>query len=420
MYREIKKCRICGNEDLVPVLDLGNQHLTGIFPKSKNERTTAGPLELVKCCAARGANRCGLLQLRHSYLHEEIYGMHYGYRSGLNRSMVDHLHGKVKEILASGVLQKNDLILDIGSNDGTLLRFYPPEEFTLAGIDPTCEKFGEFYPDHVVRIANFFGSDIVKKHFGAKKAKLVTSISMFYDLESPLDFMREVCDVLADDGLWIFEQSYMPTMLQMNAYDTVCHEHLAYYALKQILWMAERVGFKIVHVAFNAVNGGSFSVTMAKKSSKHREGSIRIGEILKQEDSLGLDGIDPFSHFRKRVHRHREELIRFMENKKREKKTVFGYGASTKGNVILQFCGLTEEHLPCIAEINPDKFRCFTPGTKIPIIPEEEARAMTPDYFMVLPWHFKDSIVEREETYLRNGGGLIMPLPEIDIVNPFR
>jgi len=334
--------------------------------------------------------------------------------------MVDHLRGKVEAIIAAGVLQKGDLILDIGSNDGTLLRFYPPQGFTLAGIDPTCEKFGVFYPDHVIRIANFFGSAVVKKHFGAKKAKIVTSISMFYDLESPLDFMHEVYDVLADDGLWIFEQSYMPTMLQMNAYDTVCHEHLEYYALKQVLWMADRVGLKIVRVAFNTVNGGSFSVTMAKKSSSHAEDTTRIGEILKQESALGLDGITPFSRFRKGVHRHREDLIRFMENKEREKKTVFGYGASTKGNVILQFCGLTEGHLPCIAEINPDKFGCFTPGTRIPIIPEEEARALKPDYFMVLPWHFRDNIVEREEAYLRNGGGLIMPLPKIDIVNPFR
>jgi hypothetical protein len=413
MYSEIKKCRICGNKDLIPVLQLGNQYLTGVFPKSKDENITSGPLELVKC----HQDGCGLLQLRHSYILEEIYGNNYGYRSGLNQSMVNHLHNKVSALLEKIILKKDDLIIDIGSNDSTLLQNYPRNGYILVGIDPTSNKFKSFYPDHIINIPDFFSADIVRNNFGQKKAKIITSISMFYDLESPMDFMGGVYEVLDDDGMWVIEQSYMPTMLELNAYDTVCHEHLEYYALKQIKWMADRVGFKIIDIEFNNVNGGSFSVTMAKKSSPYKENTLLIQEILHREKERGLDGLLPYEEFKKRVYRHRDDLIRFMEQKRIGGKMILGYGASTKGNVILQFCGLTEKHIPFIAEVNSDKFGCFTPGTLIPIISENQARAMKPDYFMVLPWHFKAGILEREKEYLNGGGMLIMPLPQIEIVD---
>jgi hypothetical protein len=394
---------------------LGNQYLTGVFPRSINEQVTSGPLELIKCEEADSLNSCGLLQLRHSYDIGEMYGENYGYRSGLNKSMVNHLQEIVKKIQGSIELRRGDLILDIGSNDSTLLQAYPKNDLILVGIDPTGKKFKDFYPEYIKLIPDFFSSDIVKEHFGSKKAKVITSIAMFYDLESPVEFMRQIYDILADDGIWILEQSYMPMMLEMNAYDTICHEHLEYYGLKQIKWMTDRVGFKIIDVEMNHVNGGSFLVKVAKSDSLFREAAFPVQKILMQEHDRGLNSLKPYEDFKKRVYRHREEFVRFIQEIKSKNKEILGYGASTKGNVILQFCNLTKNDIPFIAEVNQDKFGCYTPGTLIPIISEESAKAMRPDYFMVLPWHFMENILGKERDYLKSGGKLLFPLPSVQV-----
>lgn len=416
MYTEIKKCRICRNSDLISIINLGNQYLTGVFPKSRKESITSGPLELVKCQEVKYGKTCGLVQLRHSYNLNEMYGMNYGYRSGINKSMKDHLHGKVKKILNKIPLIPGDMVIDIGSNDGTLMNVYPQKGLILVGIDPTGIKFKECYSNHITLISDFFSASAVRNIFGEKKAKVITSIAMFYDLEFPMDFMNNIYQVLSDDGIWVFEQSYMPAMLEMNAYDTVCHEHLEYYSLKQIKWMTDRVGFKIIDVEFNNINGGSFSVTVAKSNSSYNENVSMVGKILLEENNKGLDKVKLYKDFERRVYRQRDDLILFIQKMKSENKKVFGYGASTKGNVILQFCRLTEKDIHFIAEVNQDKFGCFTPGTFIPIIPEERARSMKPDYFMVLPWHFKDNIINREQNYLMSGGKLFFPLPQAEIV----
>ncbi len=415
MIKEVKKCRICGNDDLVPVIDLGKQALTGIFPREKNQSLTTGPLELVKCQEGNDKS-CGLLQLRHSYEANELYGDHYGYRSSLNRSMVKHLEGIATKIVERTLIAPNDIILDIGSNDSTLLQSYPRGMGKPVGMDPAGSKFKKYYPAHVGLISDFFSAKSFRQHFGTKKAKVVTSVAMFYDLEAPMDFMAQVYDILSDDGLWVFEQSYMPTMLKMTAYDTICHEHFEYYALKQLKWMAERVGFKIVDIEFNATNGGSFQVTVAKKAnaqfSEHKE---LVARILKEEKDAGLYELKPYKTFAEKVKTRRDELIYFVRQAKSQSKKIFGYGASTKGNVILQYCGFSGNDILCIGEVNEDKFGCFTPGTNIPIIPEAEAKKMAPDYFLVLPWHFKDNILSREKFYLESGGALVFPLPAIEI-----
>ena len=271
MIKKISHCRVCGNAVLAPMLDLGEQVLTGVFPRNKRASVTSGPLRLVKCTG--GDHVCGLLQLEHTYDLAEMYGLNYGYRSGLNASMVAHLRRKVDRIRANVELTPGDLVVDIGSNDSTTLQAYPDSGLTLVGIDPTGVKFHSFYPPHVQLISEFFSAALIKDRFQDRKARVVTSFSMFYDLEDPLAFMRDVHDVLADDGIWVFEQSYMPTMLATNSFDTVCHEHLEYYALRQIKWMADRVGFRIVDVEFNDVNGGSFSVTVRKRGSDGRTSS---------------------------------------------------------------------------------------------------------------------------------------------------
>jgi len=415
MHREISKCRICGNRDLSPILNLGEQSLTGLFPKSRNDRLTAGPLELVKCLESKANDVCGLVQLRHSYNVGEMYGDNYGYRSGLNSSMVVHLNDVVDKALKLTDLEQDDLIIDIGSNDGTLLNAYPQSRYTYVGIDPTAEKFRKYYRADIIIISDFFSAATVTKTFGKKKAKIVTSIAMFYDLEDPLGFVRNVHDIMDDEGIWVFEQSYMPLMLERNAYDTVCHEHLEYYGLRQVKWLLDRAGMKIVDIEVNDVNGGSFKITAAKARSLKKECSDILRPLHENENIYR--NLAPFRLFEKNVRKHRKQLIFFLKRLCRENRTVLGYGASTKGNVILQYCGLTEKEIPYIAEVNEDKFGAFTPKTLIPIISEKEAKAMKPDYFLVLPWHFKENILQREKDTLESGAGFIFPLPDIEIIS---
>ncbi|OFZ53973.1 MAG: methyltransferase [Bdellovibrionales bacterium RIFOXYC1_FULL_54_43] len=416
MYQSITQCRICGNRNLKTVLDLGNQALTGIFPETKTRNVGLMPLELVKCMEQPGKDHCGLLQLKHTGNLSEFYGKDYGYRSGLNKSMVLHLQGKVKKILDQVKLGRGDLVIDIGSNDSTTLQAYPKDGPTLVGIDPTGVKFSKFYPPHIRLIPDFFSAENVTKHFGSQRAKIITSFSMFYDLEDPLAFMRQISEVLANDGIWVFEQSYMPTMLERNSYDTICHEHLEYYALHQIRWMTERLGLMILDVEFNDINGGSFSISVAKKGAPFKINEKQVNEILAREKELGLHTLRPYEEFKARVYHHREELLEFIRKANASGKKVFGYGASTKGNVLLQFCDIRENDVPCIAEVNPDKFGCFTPGTLIPIVSEAEAKKMKPEYFLVLPWHFRENILGREQDYLNSGGKFLFPLPKIDVV----
>ena len=386
MYRECQACRICGNTKLVLVLDLGDQMLTGVFPRSLDQSVTKGPLQLVKCFGQEGC--CGLLQLAHSYDLGEMYGENYGYRSGLNSSMVTHLKSKVARIQKLVTLNAGDLIVDIGSNDSTTLQAYGDCGMTLVGVDPTGTKFAEYYPDHVDLIPDFFSAQLVRERFPERKAKVVTSFSMFYDLEAPLAFMREVYEILADDGLWVFEQSYMPLMLETNSYDTVCHEHLEFYALRQIQWMAERVGFFIVDVEFNDVNGGSFSVSV-RKAAEGETIEPLVQSILDREDAADLNTLEPYRAFAVRVAQSRTELLEFLEDAQSEGKTVAAIGASTKGNVLLQYCGFTAEEIKSVGEVNPEKYGAFTPGNFIPIVPEDALLETCPDYLLILPWHFR-------------------------------
>jgi len=410
MFKVIEKCRICGCADLVSVMNIGNQFLTGVFPRSENQVVTGGPVELVKCMDAKG---CGLVQLRQSYDLSEMYGMNYGYRSGLNASMVKHLNNKVDKILSLNILQANDLVIDIGSNDATTLKAFPAGLYDLVGVDPTGIKFASYYPSNIKLISDFFSESIVNKSLNGKKAKVITSFSMFYDLESPVDFAIEIEKVLADDGVWIFEQSYLPTMLETNSFDTICHEHLEFYALKQISWIAEKAGLKILDVEFNDINGGSFSIVAAKKNSNHFVNQELIDKILFGEKKMGLDGIEVFSLFKDRVKSAGKELVDFLKQAKEDGKKVCGLGASTKGNVLLQYFGIDSSLLNAIGEVNEDKFGAYTPGTLIPLKSEEEILLSNPDYLLVLPWHFRGFF---ESSPKLKGRTLVFPLPKFEIV----
>ena len=399
-----------GGSNLVSVLNLGMQALTGVFPKNPHETIGKGPLELV------WSPQSGLLQLKHSFQPSEMYGENYGYRSGLNQSMVDHLTNKVHQLERLVRLSDGDTVLDIGSNDCTLLKAYEKKGVERIGIDPTGNKFKAYYPSDVKLVPDFFSAASYLS-VTQRPAKIITSIAMFYDLDLPINFAREVASVLAHDGIWHFEQSYMPSMLRLNSYDTICHEHLEYYSLQVVERILEAADMKIVDVAMNNVNGGSFAVTAAKVANTSIGTNRAVIEwMLGQEDRMGLSSPKPFRDFEERVYRHRDDLTRLIRSLTAGGKKILGYGASTKGNVVLQFCGFGPSDIPAIAEVNPEKFGRVTPGSHIPIVSEEEAKAMKPDYFLVLPWHFKDGILRREKEYLASGGKFIFPFPEIEIV----
>lgn len=410
IYKEITECRICGNKNLENILDLGVQAMTGIFPNPW-ENIESGPLALVKC---KWDNCCGLLQLKHNYDLEIMYWDDYGYRSWLNQWMVKHLEWIVQKIKSIKKLNPWDLIIDIASNDGVLLKAYWDNWFELLWVDPTSEKFAEYHPAYMDSISDFFSANVVRVKT-AKKAKVITSISMFYDLPKPMEFVKDIKEILDDDGIRFLEQSYMPTMIDVVSYDTACHEHLEYYSLKQIKWMVDKVWMKIIDVELNDVNWWSFQVTVAKDINIPANEEA-IDKLLKYEEEWWYSSGEIFKEFKGNIEIHKKAVLDFFEKTKQENKTVIWYGASTKWNVTLQYCWITKEMLPYIAEVNDYKFGRTTPGTKIPIISEKDAKNMNPDYYFVLPWHFKKWILEREQEFLNNWWKIVFPLPKLEIV----
>lgn len=404
-------CRVCGNRELLPLLDLGLQALTGIFPRTDSESIPEVPLELVKC----SPSGCGLVQLRHTADLSLMYHEGYGYRSGIRPFMVNHLAAKAAAVSRRVALGPGDLVLDIGSNDGTLLKAYD-SGVTRVGIDPLSARFSACYPYDAEVISDFFSKEAFTTRFGTRRAMAITSVAMLYDLPQPMAFMQDVHDVLADDGVWLIEQSYLPAALDHSAYDVICHEHLEYYTLQQIEWMAERVGLAVIEAEINSTYGGSLCAILARTDSRHQADHAGIGRIRASEAAAGLDTLAPYQKFARRAYERRDQLREFLDFSKKKGLLTLGYGASTKGNVILQFCGIGPEDLPCIGEVNQDKHGCFTPGTAIPIGSELEAMNMHPDQLLVLPWIHRQGFLEREESYLAGGGRMVFPLPEIDVV----
>jgi NDP-4-keto-2,6-dideoxyhexose 3-C-methyltransferase len=406
----VEQCRVCGGAELTSVLSLGSQALTGVFPKSRSQEVSSGPVDLVKCTSPQG---CGLTQLKQSYDASEMYGENYGYRSGLNASMVQHLQDKVRKILAMDVLEDSDLIVDIGSNDATTLRAYPQGKYQLVGVDPSGLKFRQYYPEEIRLIPTFFSAKAIDSVLGGKKAKVITSFSMFYDLENPSQFAAEIASSLDRDGVWILEQSYLPTMLERNSFDTVCHEHLEFYCLSQIRWIVESVGLRIVDVEFNDVNGGSSSIVVSRADSVRHRPSPRVAEVLEMEATAKPDSIEAFRQFRERIAQARADLRTFLVEEKKKGCRVAGLGASTKGNVLLQYFDIGPDLLFAIGDVNQDKFGAFTPGTRIPIVSESEILATNPDYLLVLPWHFRPFFLGNPKF---KGRKLVFPLPRLEVV----
>ncbi len=410
MYKEVHQCRICGNKNLIPIIDLGEHHLTSLFPRTKSTPIPLAPLTLIKCSGNTG---CGFVQLKHTVEPKYLYTDNYGYRSGLNITIVNHLKEAFKYLTTIVSLKDKDLIIDIGSNDGTFLNFFE-QKYDLLGIDPLIKKFENCYTEGTHLISDFFTEDTIHSYLKNRRAKIITSFSMFYDVDNPLAFMKTITESLANNGVWLLEQNYLPTMLKQTAYDTICHEHIGYYCLKQIQWMADKVDLKVVDVFLTDLNGGSFSVTLAHKSSSLEVATKKIENFVKNEEEFFNDAslISSFTH---RVAQHKIDMKQLLKELKHQNKKVVGFGASTKGNVILQYCQVTPEELTCIVEVNEEKFDMLTPGTHIPIVSQEKLKDLNPDYILVLPWHLKNFILKEGARLFPPKASIIFTLPNIEI-----
>jgi len=414
IYR--KTCRVCGSSALTKVIDLGEQYLQGSFIKQGREIPPMRkiPTLLVRCNPTEDESACGLLQMALTVPPEILYSS-YWYASGTNQTMRDHLRGIAEE--AAAIIDKPDAcVLDIGCNDGTLLSYYP-RNFTKFGIDPS-DATQDITGDIRV-IQSVFPSEELTQAIGAKKLDVITAIAMFYDLENPVSFVRQIKHNLAPQGLWIFEMSYMPSMLKMNSYDTICHEHLEYYSAAVLEHILQKCDMKIIKVSLNDINGGSIRCYATHTSNfafKKQEDVQSLRKLQREEFDMELDTDKPYRNFQERVDTHKKELSTLLRQLRGEGKKIHIYGASTKGNTILQFCGIDHTIIDYAAERNPRKYGAQTLGTNIPIISEEESRAMQPDYYLVLPWHFKTEFLVRERETLDRGIGMIFPLPTVEII----
>jgi NDP-4-keto-2,6-dideoxyhexose 3-C-methyltransferase len=407
----IHQCRICGNTRLVPIISLGNQALTGIFPGADQPDPALAPLELVACDLAT-PDACGLVQLKHNIALETMFGDGYGYRSSVTQTMRDHLGAKVRDLMALTAIKPGQAVLDIGCNDGTLLGNYPIN-ILRHGIDPSSGQFAQTYPSDIKLAVNFFSGDRVRAAFGPDiKFQIITSIAMFYDVPDPLGFMKDIRSLLTPEGVWETEQAYLAAMIDALTYDTICHEHVSYYGFRQFEWLASRAGLKIIQATTNNINGGSFRLVLARDDSPHAVDEAALNALRTHESRFWQPG--SFDEFAAAIVQHRQIVQDFFVRHRGQK--ILGYGASTKGNVLLQYAGISITDMPAILERDPRKFGRVTPGTRIPIISEADGRAQTPDFLFVLPWHFRDEMIVREADFLAGGGKLIFPLPKFEIV----
>lgn len=392
----ILKCRICNHTELEPLLDLGNQKIANGFHDC-SEAQIGAPLNLVRCPA------CGLVQLEHSVDTNLMYKK-YWYRSGINQTMRDHLKSAVDKIMSLGVLKDGDIVIDIGCNDGTLLSYYP-DNVVKIGVDPS-----NIHPENCIHINDYFTYDNVKAALNGKKAKVISSIAMFYDLNDPKAFVRDVRNSLADDGLWVLEMSYLPRMISNAAYDSICHEHVTYYSMTTFLSALQGTDFNVVHADVNNINGGSIRIVCTVGGNRSKD----IEDIVAGEDEAGYSQPEIYNDFVRRVTSSREDLVSFLANEKGKK--IYGYGASTKGQIVLQYCNLDAGSMVAIAERNPSKYGLYTPGTNIRICPEQEMRDANPDYLLIFPWYFFEEFKGREAALHDAGCKFILPLPNFSIV----
>ena len=408
----ITECRSCGSTDLTPILSLGLQYPSNFIElNSIPDKKEKIPLELIFC----EKKDCGLLQLKHTASRESLY-KEYWFRSGLNEKMVDALKDITKSVEKRISLSENDIVLDIGCNDGTLLRSYQ-SKVRLVGFEPASNLMNEASKDTDLIINNFFSFFEFVQHFPNERIKAITSIAMFYDLEDPNSFVSDIVNCLDQDGIWVIQMAYLIPMLELNAFDNIVHEHLEYWSLKSVKRLLEEYGLEIFDVELNDVYGGSFRIFVKTKKNGKINIQNSVDEFLKKEDEFGLEKKETYLDFANRVNSLKNKLNDFIKEEISNGKSIYAYGASTKGNTLLQFYNLNNKLISKAADRDSKKFGKMTIGSNIPIISEEQARDEKPDYFLVLPWHLVDFFKERENAFLKNGGKFIVPLPDFKIIS---
>lgn len=411
-------CRVCGSS-LDTILSLGNQYVSSFLAPEQPDGPQA-PLELALC------QQCRLLQLRHTVPGETMY-QEYWYRSGTNQTMRNALADISNAAAKLISLKAGDSVLDIGCNDGTLLGSYTVPGLRRIGFDPAQNLAGLSREKADKVVVGFFDADrfLADPDLRDLRPKVVTSIAMFYDLEDPQKFVADIRRIMHPDGVWIVQMSYLPLMLKQNDFGNICHEHLEYYSLQSLEYLLHLHGFTIVDAQLNDVNGGSIRAFIRNRAANQsafgdeayrKEGADRVSTLRESEAELGLDHATPYLEFAERVQGIKRQVQDFVKDQVGRKKKVFVYGASTKGNVMLQYFGLDHSVINAAAERNPDKWGKVTVGTRIPIISEAEARAANPDYFLVLPWHFIEEFKMRERDYLSSTGKFIVPLPQFVLI----
>jgi C-methyltransferase-like protein/methyltransferase family protein/putative zinc binding protein len=411
-------CRVCGSPHLESVVSLGNQFIAGAFaePDGRQPVDRAIPLELVRCDMTRDQDTCCLIQTRHTVPGTILYHS-YWYRSGVNRTMTLNLHEIARQAEEFVGLRPGDLVVDIGCNDGTLFDGYQAEQLRYLGFDPSdVSRYAAEKGYDVVR--DFYSCPQLRRRYPDRKAKVITTIAMFYDLEDPRAFVADVSTALADNGVWVMELHYLPTMLEMNAFDVIVHEHLEYYSLAVIERLLGEAGLQVVRAELNDVNGGSIRLFCGHQGhlAMLPDHDRALQSLRIREFELALDSPEPYAAFKRNIERVRDDLVSICSQVNDSGKTIHVYGASTKGNTILQYAGLDSTILECAADRNPDKWGSETIGTHIPIVSEEESRTKMPDYYLALPWHFLPEFVEREREFLDRGGRFIVPLPEVRMI----
>lgn len=417
--REIKKretCRVSGEKTL-PLFSLGNLYLSDFIERDQTPQYVPVELEM------RLAPRSGVVQLAHTVPGDIMYRK-YWYKSGTNATMTNELMHIAKKAQDLMHLKLGDIFLDIGCNDGTLLSFVE-KHIVRIGFDPNDFKVESIKHANIIVNNYFTFKEYQKTKHGHKKAKVITSIAMFYDLEDPNAFVRDIKNTLDKNGLWIIQMSYLPLMLKQLAFDNICHEHLEYYSLTALKYLLDKHGMKIVDCELNDVNGGSFRIYIRHQDSDpatfatapHRDvAEMRVASVLEYEKKLGLNKKKIYMDFWKEIQKLREETVNLIKREKKKGKKIWGYGASTKGNTLLQWFGLDHTLIDGIAERSPAKFGLKTAGTNIPIYSEEEMRRAKPDYLLVLPWHFISEFKKRETDFLKRGGKLIVPCPQFEVI----
>jgi hypothetical protein len=397
-------CRICQSTDIQVFVDFGNLAMTGFFP-AKSEHVNVAPLALGKC------QQCGLVQLRDKLPIEELYAPGYGYESHLNSTMKSHLQETAQFLERLAGITTGDVILDIASNDGTMLSGYSGSGFKLIGIDPLIPFLTDNYPSAAIKVKNFFSFEAYTSQT-KQKAKLVTSFSVFYDLDNPRDFASDVCKVLSEDGLWVLEQSYLPSMVRVLGFDTICHEHLLYLSLNDVHRICSEVGLEILDFRLNEVNGGSIQIFI-QKAMGPRIPAPHIAISLEKERNSRLISNEGLIDFGREINKYKNNLKDVISSFKERGFEIQGLGASTKGNVLLQVCGLDSDIVTSIGEVNPKKFGLTTPGSLIPIVDEREifAKSTKPKLILVFPWHFRDSILKKFQKSFLEDSFLLFPLP---------